>query len=169
MLLLRLRLRSDRYRHTPRPHLPERGHNKTKAQKTRRAAATGGPWAGLGDRNEDHMICNHTGQKAGRSRRGSRLMRGSTRRVPDKAVSGDSLVLRRTKGEENHPSSSVGSPGLRSQKKVAGRRRWLRAGPPSDAGIRASFRSVSPRLLSTVDAGEGSRRSRGGRRAATGM
>lgn len=43
------------------------------------------------------------------------------------------------------------------------------AGPPSDAGIRASFGSVSPRLLSTVDAGEGSRRSRGGRRAATGM
>lgn len=41
--------------------------------------------------------------------------------------------------------------------------------PPSDAWIRASFGSVSPRLLSTVDAGEGSRRSRGGRRAAAEM
>lgn len=68
LLLLPMRLRSDRYRHTRRPHLPERGHNKTKAQKTRRAAATGGRRAALRERNEYHMIGNHTGgQKAGRS------------------------------------------------------------------------------------------------------
>lgn len=110
---LLLRLRSDRYRHTRRPHLPERGHNKTKAQKTRRAAATDGPWAGLRERNEDHMIGNHTGQaagqKAGRSRRCSRLMFGSTRCAPDKAARGDSLVLRGRRGTPH----SVGSPGLR--------------------------------------------------------
>lgn len=76
-------------------------------------------------------------------------MRGSTRRVPDKAADGDSLALRRTEGEEIPPPPPPPPPpspprlvlrGFATTsrgKRVAAPRRWLRAGllgPPQTPG-----------------------------------